>query len=69
MRAQLGEEHRDHQADRHGDQHGDQRGDDGAVDRRQRAEFLGDRIPALGDQEAEAELRAAPAASPAPATG
>ena len=34
-----------------------------AVDRRQRAEFLGDRIPALADQEAEAELPAAPAAS------
>ena len=47
MRAQLGEEHRDQQADRHGDQHGDQRGDERAVDRRQRAELLGDRIPAL----------------------
>ena len=35
--------------DRHRDQHGDERGDERAVDRRERAEFLGDRIPALVD--------------------
>ena len=35
----------------------DERGDQGAVDGRQGAEILGDRIPGLGGQEAEAELR------------
>ena len=54
-RAQFGQEDRDQQADRHRDQHRDQRGDERAVDRRQRAELLGHRIPALADQEAEAE--------------
>ncbi len=43
------------QADRNRDQHGDERGHQRAVDRRQRAELLGDRIPALGHDEAEAE--------------
>ena len=41
--------------DRNGDHHGDQRGDECSVDRRERAEFLGDRIPPLGGQEVEAE--------------
>ena len=63
LRAQLGEKERDHQADRNRDQHGNERGDDGAVDRRQRAEIVGDRIPALADQKAEAEGAEAPAAS------
>ncbi len=56
LRAKLGEKDRDEQADRDRDQHGDERGDHGAVDRRQRAEFLGDGIPALRGQEAEAEV-------------
>ena len=54
-RAELGQEERDHQADRHGDQHGDGRGDQRAVDRRQRAEALGDRVPRFVEQEGEAE--------------
>ena len=54
-RAQLGQKHRDEQADRHRDQHGDERGDDRAVDRRDRAEFLGDRIPDFFVEEADAE--------------
>src|SRR5581483_2197698 len=54
-RAQLGDEDGDAHADRDADEHGDQGGDHGAVDRRQRAEFLGDRVPSLGDEEAEAE--------------
>ena len=29
---------------------------EGAVNRRQRAEFLGDRVPRLGDEEAQAEF-------------
>ncbi len=54
-RAKLGEKQRDQQADRHRDQHGDDRSDDGAVDRRDGAEFLGHRIPALYIQKAEPE--------------
>ena len=56
LRAKLGQEHRDHQTDRHRDQHRDQRGDERAVDRSERAEVLGDRIPALADQEPRAEF-------------
>ena len=40
---------------RDADQHGDERGDDRAVDRRDGAELLGDRVPDLGGEEAEAE--------------
>ena len=63
MRAQLGEEHRDQQADRHRDQHRDQRRDQRAVDRRERAELLGDRIPALLPEESRTRTPAAPAAN------
>ena len=56
LRAKLGQEHRDHQPDRHGDDHRNQRGDDRAVDRGQRAEILGDRVPALADQKSRAEF-------------
>ena len=55
LRAQLGEEECDHQSDRDRDQHGDERGDEGPVNRRQCAEFFGDRIPTIGGQESEAE--------------
>ena len=54
-RAQLGQEQRDEQADRHRDQHCDQRGDDGAVNRSNRPEFLGDRIPDFFVKEADAK--------------
>ena len=54
-RAQFGEKYCDEQADRNGDQHGDERRNDGAVDRRDGAEFFGDRIPGLFIEEAHAE--------------
>ena len=54
-RAQLGEEDRDQQPDRHRDQHRDERRDERAVDRRERTELLGDRVPALLEQKVEAE--------------
>ena len=38
------------------DQHRDRRGHERAVDRRQRAEFLGDRVPRSVDEKAEAEM-------------
>ena len=44
-RAQFGDEQRDPEAHRNADQQRDQRGDERAVDRRERAEFLGDRVP------------------------
>src|SRR5262252_281979 len=53
--AQLGEEHGDQQPDRDRDQHRDERGDEGAVDRRQRAEFLRHRVPALLDEKIQPE--------------
>jgi hypothetical protein len=54
-RTQLGQKDRDQQPDWHRDQHRNERGDEGAVDRRQRSEFFGDRIPALLDQEIKTE--------------
>ena len=54
--AEFRQENRDADSDGDADQHGDQRGDDGAVDRSDRAEFLGYRVPALGGEEAKAEL-------------
>ena len=45
QRTGLGQEYRDAERERHRDQHRDQRGDDGAIERRQRAKLLGDRIP------------------------
>ncbi len=66
--ADLGEEHRDAQADRHADHHGDGRGDEGAVDRRQRAEDVLGRAPALGPQEGRAEAVQMPARRRSPAT-
>src|SRR5262249_39330944 len=53
--AQFGEKHGDQQPHRHRDQHRDERGDEGAVDRRQRAEFLRNRVPALLDEEIQPE--------------
>ena len=55
VRAEFGEENRDAEADRNGDQHGDEGGDQRAVDRRQRAEFLGDRVPVVRDKKSESE--------------
>src|SRR5215471_7705479 len=49
--AQLSEKYGDQEPDRHRDQHRDERGDKRAVDRRQRAEFLRNRVPALLDEE------------------
>src|SRR6516165_10413758 len=49
--AQLGEKYGDQEPDRHRDQHRDERRDERAVDRRQRAEFLRHRVPALLDEE------------------
>ena len=54
-RTKLRQEKRDQQSDRDRDQHGDERRDDRTVDRRQRAEPLGDRVPALLEQEAQAK--------------
>ena len=53
--AQLGQKHSDQQPDRDRDQHRNKRRDEGAVDRRERAEFLHNRVPALLDKEVEAE--------------
>jgi hypothetical protein len=53
--AQLSEKHGDQQPDRHRDQHRDERRDERAVDRRQRAEFLRHRVPALLDEEIQPE--------------
>ena len=50
-RAQFGQEHSDHQADRDRDQHRDEGSDERAVDRRERAEALGHRVPALVEEE------------------
>src|SRR5262249_24316772 len=55
LRAQLGQKHGDEKTDRNRDQHGDEGGDKGAVDRGERAEALGDRIPPFLDEEIEAE--------------
>ena len=54
-RAQLGNEDRDADGDRNADNHGNDRRDDGAVDRRERAELLGHRVPFFGGEKAEAE--------------
>ena len=54
-RAKLSQEQRDEQADGHRDQHRNKRGNDGAVYRRDRSEFLGDRIPNFFVKEAEAK--------------
>ena len=54
-RAQLGQKYCDEQADRNGDQHRDDRRDDGAVDRRNGAEFFGDRIPGVFVEEANSK--------------
>ena len=43
------------QADRHRDQHGDERSHDGAVNRRDGAEFFGHRVPVRVGQERETE--------------
>ena len=51
----LGEKDRDAEADGNADQHGDEGGEQRAVDGRQRAEFLGDRIPAFRGEETETE--------------
>ncbi len=55
VRAELGEEDGDADADRDADEHGDERGDHRAVDRGNGAELLGDRVPALRRDKAEAE--------------
>jgi hypothetical protein len=55
-RAKFSEKQRDKQTDWDGNHHRDDGSDDGTVNRRDRAELLGDRIPALGDKEAETEL-------------
>src|SRR5262249_41596356 len=55
LRAQFGQKYRDQQPDRNRDQHGNERSDEGAVDRRERTELFGHGIPALLDQEIEAE--------------
>ena len=56
-RAQFGDEEGDPERHRDRDQHRDRRGDEGAVDRRQRTEFLGDRVPHIGDEETRTEGR------------
>ncbi len=56
-RTQFGQEQGDAETRRHRKQHGDQRGHHGAVNRRQRAELIGDRIPNLAGHEGEAEMR------------
>ena len=66
-RAQFGDEQRDAERDRDADQHRDRRGDQRAVDRRQRAELLGDRVPGLGRRENRSRISAAPAARRRPA--
>ena len=55
LRADLGEKDGDAEADGNADQHGDEGREQRAVDGRQRAELLGDRIPALRGEEVEAE--------------
>ena len=66
MRAKLGEEDGDAEPDRHGDHHGDGRGHQCAVDRRQGAEFLGDRVPRLCRRESRSRMPGRPAASRSP---
>ncbi len=53
--ADLGQEDGNAEADGNADQHGDEGSQERAVDRRQGAEFLGDRVPALRSKEVEAE--------------
>ena len=54
-RAKLGEEYRDADTERHGDHHRQRGADDRAVDRRERAELFGDRIPVVRSEEVPAE--------------
>ena len=54
-RTQLGEKDGDSDAQRHRDHHCNGGGDDSSVNRRERAEFLGDRIPNLSRKKAQAE--------------
>jgi len=54
-RTELGQEQRNQEPDRDRDQHRNEGSHQGSVDRRQRAEFLGDGIPTLLDQEIEPE--------------
>src|SRR5271169_6025394 len=54
-RADLGDEHRDPERNRNTDQHRDGRSDDGPVDRRERPELLGHRVPDFGEHEREPE--------------
>src|SRR4029077_15486703 len=55
-RTQFGEKQRDEEAERNRNEHGNERGHNRSVNRRGRAEILGDGVPALGNQEAKAEL-------------
>ena len=56
QRTNFGQEHGDEEAKRHRNDHGDQRCHDRAVDRRQRAKILRDRVPALGDKKSETKF-------------
>jgi hypothetical protein len=56
-RAQLGQEQRDAESGGYGKQHGDQRSDHRSVDRRQRTELIGDRIPDLAGDEGKSKVR------------
>ena len=55
-RTNLGQEDRDADADWNGDEHRQNRGDECAVDRGQRAELLGDRIPGFRVEEGPTEM-------------
>ncbi len=55
MRAKLGEEDCNAEADRYRDDHGDDGCNHRAVDRRQRAILAGGGVPDVGEEEAEAE--------------
>src|SRR5215469_1943896 len=54
--AKFSQEHGDAERKWYAHQHGDGGGDDRAVDRRQRAEIVLDRIPRVTDEEIPAEL-------------
>ena len=60
----FGQEQGDAEADRYGDEHRDERGNQRAVDRRQRAVFIGDRVPDFPGNEPEPEMRKGPASAP-----
>ena len=56
-RRELGQEDGDAEADRDGEQQREEGGDQGAVDRRERPELVGDRVPDLAGEEGELEMR------------